>query len=56
MNTRELFYRYLAQTSSFPLALEIERAEGMYMYGRDGKKYLDLMKRDFGERTRTPAS
>lgn len=43
MTHRELFYRYLAQTSSFPLALEIERAEGLYMYGRDGKRYLDLI-------------
>jgi len=40
---RELFYRYLAQTSSAPLALEIERAEGLYMYGADGKQYLDLI-------------
>lgn len=43
--TREhkLFYRHLAQTSPFPLALEVDRAEGMYMYGRDGKQYLDLI-------------
>ncbi len=40
---RELFYRYLAQTSSAPLALEIERAEGLYMYGTDGKQYMDLI-------------
>lgn len=40
---RELFYRYLAQTSSAPLALEIERAEGLYMYGADGKQYMDLI-------------
>ncbi len=40
---RELFYRYLAQTSPAPLALEIERAEGLYMYGADGKQYLDLI-------------
>ncbi len=43
MMNRELFYRYLAQTSSAPLALEIERAEGLYMYGADGKQYLDLI-------------
>ncbi len=43
MNSRELFYRHMAQTSSFPLALEIERAEGMYLYDTNGRKYLDLI-------------
>ena len=40
---RELFYQHLAQTTPFPLALEIERAEGIYLYGKDGKKYMDLI-------------
>ena len=39
---RELFLQHVAQTSEIPLMLEIERAEGMYMYSPDGKKYLDL--------------
>ncbi|MEE4178751.1 MAG: aspartate aminotransferase family protein [Bacteroides sp.] len=43
MNNRELFYRFLGQTSSFPLGIEIERAEGVYMYGPEGKSYLDLI-------------
>jgi len=43
MANRDLFYRYLAQTSSFPLALEIVRAEGLYMFDADGKKYMDLI-------------
>ncbi len=43
MTTRELFYRHLAQTSEFPLALEIVRAEGMYMYDASGKAYMDLI-------------
>lgn len=43
MNTRNLFFRHMAQTSSFPVALEIERASGVYMFGYDGKKYLDLI-------------
>lgn len=43
MNNRELFYRFLGQTSSFPLGVEIERAEGVYMFGPDGKSYLDLI-------------
>lgn len=41
--TRQLFLRHQAQTSDFPLLLEIERAEGIYMYGPDGRRYLDLI-------------
>jgi acetylornithine/succinyldiaminopimelate/putrescine aminotransferase len=40
---RELFLKNVAQTSDFPLSLEIERAEGIYMYGKDGKEYMDLI-------------
>ena len=40
---RELFLKNVAQTSDFPLSLEIERAEGVYMYGKHGKAYMDLI-------------
>jgi acetylornithine/succinyldiaminopimelate/putrescine aminotransferase len=40
---RELFLKNLAQTSDFPLALEIEKAEGIYLYGKNGQKYMDLI-------------
>ncbi|SDH18613.1 Acetylornithine/succinyldiaminopimelate/putrescine aminotransferase [Dyadobacter soli] len=40
---RQHFFDHLAQTSDFPLALEIEKAEGVYMYGLDGKSYMDLI-------------
>ena len=40
---RELFLKNVAQTSDFPLSLEIERAEGVYMYGKEGKVYMDLI-------------
>ncbi|GAB4331262.1 MAG: aspartate aminotransferase family protein [Flammeovirgaceae bacterium] len=43
LTQRQLFLHHLAQTSDFPLMLEIERAEGVYMYAPDGKKYLDLI-------------
>lgn len=43
MNLRQLFLRHVAQTSDAPLALEIERAEGMYLYDKNGKAYLDLI-------------
>ena len=41
--SRQLFLRHQAQTSDFPLLLEIERAEGVYMYAPDGRRYLDLI-------------
>lgn len=40
---RQLFLQHLAQTTHFPLMLEIERAEGVYMYSPEGKKYIDLI-------------
>ena len=40
---RQLFLKHLGQTSSSPLMLEIERAEGVFMYGPSGEKYLDLI-------------
>jgi acetylornithine/succinyldiaminopimelate/putrescine aminotransferase len=39
---RELFINHVAQTSELSLQLEVERAEGMYIYDTDGKAYLDL--------------
>lgn len=40
---RQLFLNSIAQTSDTPLMLEIEKAEGIYLYGTDGKKYIDLI-------------
>jgi len=40
---RQLFLRHLGQTSPTPLMLEIEKAEGVFMYGPSGEKYLDLI-------------
>ncbi|MDF2455927.1 MAG: aminotransferase class [Cytophagaceae bacterium] len=40
---RSLFLRHLAQTSDAPLALEIEKASGVYMYTKEGKAILDLI-------------
>lgn len=43
MNTRQLFYRHVAQTSFAPLALEIVKAEGCVLTDKEGKKYTDLI-------------
>jgi len=37
------FYRHVAQTSDAPMGLQIETAEGCFLYTADGKKYLDLI-------------
>lgn len=43
MNNRQLFLQHVAQTSDAPMALEIVKARGMYMWDADGKQYLDLI-------------
>lgn len=40
---RQLFYEYLGLPSSRPLGLEISTAKGIYLYGPDGKEYIDLV-------------
>jgi len=43
LSQRQLFLNHIAQTSETPLALEIEKAEGVYLVDTSGKKYLDLI-------------
>ncbi|HVU56296.1 MAG TPA: aspartate aminotransferase family protein [Puia sp.] len=40
---RSLFLRHVAQTSPSPLAIEIAKAEGLYLYDPAGKAYMDLI-------------
>ncbi len=40
---RDDFLAHLAQTSDSPLGLEIERADGCWLYTCDGRRYLDLI-------------
>ncbi|GAA4277876.1 aspartate aminotransferase family protein [Aquimarina mytili] len=37
------FFKYQAQTTPHPLAMEVSHAEGTYIYATDGKKYLDFV-------------
>ena len=37
------FFKYQAQTTQFAAGFEVEKAEGSYIYGTDGKKYLDFV-------------
>lgn len=43
LTLRQLFLNNNAQTTHFPLLLEFERAEGIYMYDKAGKPYIDLI-------------
>ena len=42
-DNRQLFLKHLGQTSPNPLLIEIEKAEGIFLYGVSGKKYIDLI-------------
>lgn len=37
------FLTYLCQTSPEPLGLEIDRAQGIYLFTRDGRRYIDFI-------------
>lgn len=40
---RNDFLKYQAQTTQFAAGFEVEKAEGSYIYGKDGRKYLDFV-------------
>ena len=37
------FLKYQAQTSPFPLMVDVKKAKGSYIYDKSGKKYLDFV-------------
>ena len=37
------FFKYQAQTTKFAAGFEVEKAEGSYIYGKNGKAYLDFV-------------
>ena len=39
----DVFLHRMAQTSPVPLGIAIERAEGVYLYSPDGKRYIDMI-------------
>lgn len=43
MNRKELFKKHLGQTTEFPMEVEIERSEGIYLYGPNEESYVDLI-------------
>lgn len=43
ISNRQLFLQFVAQTSDAPAMLEIEKAEGIWLFSPDGRKYADLI-------------
>ncbi|MCF8298925.1 MAG: aspartate aminotransferase family protein [Saprospiraceae bacterium] len=43
LTNRQIFYEHLAQTTDSPIGIEIEKAEGIFLYDTDGKRYYDLI-------------
>ncbi|MDO9580974.1 MAG: aspartate aminotransferase family protein [Bacteroidales bacterium] len=43
LTNRQLFLLHLGQTSVAPMMVEIVRADGVFMYGPNGEKYIDLI-------------
>ena len=43
MDNKEIFRTLQAQTTPFPIGLEISRAEGLFIYDTSGKAYFDLV-------------
>ncbi len=43
VSQRHLFFEYMGLPSMLPLALEIDKARGVFLYGPDGKDYIDLI-------------
>lgn len=41
--SEEVFLKNLAQTTPYPYNITIERAEGVYLYAPDGKRYIDMI-------------
>jgi acetylornithine/N-succinyldiaminopimelate aminotransferase len=43
ISQRQLFLNHIAQTSSAPPALEIDSAEGVFLFDTDGRRYFDMI-------------
>jgi len=41
--SNQLFDLHLAQTTPYPLGIEIERGEGIYLYGPNNEQYIDFV-------------
>lgn len=42
-NNTEDFLRFQGQTNEQPYLIEVDRAEGIYIYDKSGKRYMDMI-------------
>jgi len=43
MKPKKAFEKHLAPTSPFPLGLHIDHAKGIYLFDKNGKRYIDFI-------------
>ena len=43
MDRNTFFKDHIGQTTPYPFLLDIDRAEGLYIWTKDGKKYIDMI-------------
>jgi len=43
MNSKEAFLDYQGQTNPFPYLLDVDRAEGIFIYDKSGKRFYDMI-------------
>lgn len=43
ISNKQLFQMHVGQTSAYPMEVEIEKADNIYLHGVNGKKYIDLI-------------
>ena len=43
ISNRQVFLQHVAQTSQAPIGIEMTKADGIYLWDKEGKKYVDLI-------------
>jgi len=43
MSSKDDFLSFQGQTNPFPYLIDVDRAEGIYIYDKDGKSYMDMI-------------
>jgi len=43
MTREDLFLKHQAQTTPFPYLIDVDRAEGIYIWNKAGKRYMDMI-------------
>ena len=43
MDNQKIFLDHLGQTTTHPLLIEVDHADGIYIFDKKGKKYMDMI-------------